>query len=225
MPALPSPGKVIRVHLRWGPSDTNQWGSRFYITYSGGPPNSADMATFASNVFGFCGGNIMPLVESNIFLTETTVVDLNTDTGAEGSHTGSTAGGDGSGLVPEDVCALINHVIPRRYRGGKPKIFLPPGGLGALADDKSWTNTFTGNMTAAWEAFVAATLADAFASFTPVNIVNVSFYKGFTPFAEPSGRYRNIPTARATPLVDPISSSSCRGEIGSQRRRRTAITG
>lgn len=225
MPALPSPGKVFRVHLRFGPSDLNQWGVRFYISYTGGPPNAGDTSDFADITFGLFGTNIMPLVESNLFLTECQVIDLSSPTGAEGLFTGSVAGGDSSGIVPEDVCVIINHDIGRRYRGGKPKTFLPPAGVGGLADDKSWSSGTVSAFTAAWEAAIAAMLAVTEGTFSPSNIVSVSYYHGFTVFTEPSGRARNIPTVRPAPLVDNITSSAARGLVGSQRRRRTAISG
>jgi hypothetical protein len=225
MPALPSPGKVIRIHLRFGPSDTNIWGSRFYVSYTGGPPTAADMTSFASDVYAYAVSDLVPHVESTIFLQECQCVDLSSDTGNVGTHVASTAGGDTSGKVPEDVAAVVGHTIGRRYRGGKPKTFLPPGGLTALADDTNWTPTFVTALLGGWQAFVAFVLADAKTSFVPANIVNVSYYKGFTVFITSTGRARNIPTQRAAPQVDVITNSSVNGLIGSQRRRRTAITG
>lgn len=225
MPALPSPGPVVRCHLRFGPSDTNQWGSRFYLTYTGGPPSFSDIATFAGDVLAQAASDLVPNIGSSLFLTEAQVVDLSSDTGNEGIATGSHEGGMTGAPVPEDVSAIVNHEIGRRYRGGKPKIFLPPGDVTALADDKSWTTDYVGAVSEGWATFIAALLALSFGSFSLSNIVNVSYYHGFTVFTTPLGRARNIPTQRATPLVDDITSSSCRGEIGSQRRRRTAITG
>jgi hypothetical protein len=225
MPPLPSPGNVLRLHARFGPSDSNQWGIRNYFTYSGGAPTGTECTAAATQWFSEIQSNIMPLVDSNIFLTEATVIDLSSDTGNEGVHSGSQAGGDSSGKVPEDVCAVIGHTIGRRYRGGKPKTFLPPGGEGALADLKSWTSDFTSALDAAWGSMIADFLAFTTGGLSLVNIVNVSYYHGFTVFTTPSGRARNIPTPRATPVVDDITGHTVNGTVGSQRRRRFASTG
>lgn len=211
--------------MRWGPSVTNIWGSRMYLQYTGGPPSTADLNTFCTNVFNhYVSAGFPVILNSNIFFQEVTAVDLSSDTGEEGIHTGTVEGSD-TGTVPEDVCINMQFDIGRRYRGGKPRIYLPPAGSDSLADDKSWSSALVAAASGAWTTFFTAILADTYATFSPQRHVNVSYYKGFTVFTTPSGRARNIPTLRSSPVVDPVESHTVRELVGSQRRRRTAISG
>lgn len=225
MAPLPSPGNIIRVHLRWGPSDTNQWASRFFLKYTGGPPTASDLNTLCTNVMTHYVATLLGYVQNNIYFTEVAAVDLSSDSGAEGIWSGSEQGTNGTGVVPEDACIQVNFQIPRRYRGGKPKLFLPPASSAHVVNLNDWDSTVVSGVTTAWGTFMSDILADTYSSFTLTDNVNVSFYSGFTVFITPSGRARNLPKARTSPLVDPISNHAVRAEIGSQRRRRTAFTG
>jgi hypothetical protein len=50
--------------------------------------------------------------------------------------------------------------------------------------------------------------------------VNVSYYSDFDVVISPTtGRARNVPRPRGTPLVSPITTRAARARIGSQRRR------
>jgi hypothetical protein len=50
--------------------------------------------------------------------------------------------------------------------------------------------------------------------------VNVSYYNGFTVVTNPTtGRARNVPTLRGTPVVDTVTGIVARVQVGSQRRR------
>lgn len=211
--------------MRWGPSNTNIWGSRFYLKYTGGPPTSADLTAYCTNVVNhYVSAGFLALLQSTLFFQEVTAVDLSSDTGAEGAYAASHEGTD-SGAIPEDAAINIQFDIGRRYRGGKPKIFFPPAGSDHLADDANWSSALTTAVSSAWTTFFSAILADTYTSFTPDVHVSVSYYKGFSVFTEPSGRARNIPTVRATPVVDTVTSHTVKGLIASQRRRRTSISG
>lgn len=223
MTPLPSPGSVIRVRLFWASTATNEFGSRFFIRYSGGPPNASDLNTFCTNISTYYGSDLAQYCNNSISLVNVEAVDLSSDSGAEGLWTGNIEGTRGTASLPEDVCVLVNFRILRRYRGGKPKLYLPPGVDGDLENESSWNGSYISDVSTAWGTFMASILADTFGSFDPVDNVNISFYESFMPFKEPSGRYRNIPQQRVTPLVDSITGHSVRAEIASQRRRRTAF--
>jgi hypothetical protein len=47
----------------------------------------------------------------------------------------------------------------------------------------------------------------------------VSWFSGNTVFITSTGRGRNIPTKRVTPLVDVIVNSTVATKVGSQRKR------
>ena len=225
MAPLPSPGNVVRCHLQWGPSSTNIWGSRFYLKYTGGPPTTADLNTFCSNVRSHYVATLLAYMQNNLFLQEVAALDLSSDTGNEGVYSGSDEGTNGSGATPEDACILVNFQIPRHYRGGHPKMFLPPAASTHLSNENQWDSATVTGVQSAWGTFISDILADTYSSMVLSDNCNISYYNGFTPFKMPSGRYRNIPTPRVTPLVDLISGHTVRPLIGSQRRRRTSVSG
>lgn len=223
MPPLPSPGNIIRLRFFWATSATNEFGSRIFLKYSGGPPTAGDLTTLCSNASAHYGAQLAAYTGTAVSLVTIEAIDLSSNTGAEGRWTGNIEGTRSGANLPDDVCTLLNFQIGRRYRGGKPKIFLPPGVAQDMFNNVSWTAGFISAVSSAWGTFMADVLADTYSSFTLTDNVNVSFYEGFTPFQEPSGRYRNIPKQRTNPLVDLITGHSVKAEIGSQRRRRTAF--
>jgi hypothetical protein len=150
-------------------------------------------------------------------------VDLASATGNSGVATATHEGTRGSEFVPDDACVIVNFKIGRRYRGGKPKIFLPPGDATDIQTSNQWTSAYSGAVSSAWTTFMAAVLADTYGSMVLQDNASISYYEGFTAFKEPSGRYRNIPTPRTTPLVDLITGHTVSQLIGSQRRRRTSF--
>jgi hypothetical protein len=185
----------------------------------------ADLNTLATNVKTEVNGYLLPHITEQIFFTEVVCLDIATDTGNVGVWSGSIAGGLTGAGAPEDAAMQITFDIGRRYRGGKPKIFLPPSSAANVSTLNSWDSTMIAALQNDWGSMMAAILAGTYSSFTLTDNVNVSYYHGFTVFTTPSGRARNIPTQRSTPLVDNITNHTARIEIASQRRRRTAFTG
>ena len=103
---------------------------------------------------------------------------------------------------------------------------MTPGPALSLLDNSHWTTTFITNTNSAFTAFMAANVASPPSSFGVLSHVNISFYKGHNT-AQPPWRgpgYKYPPLYRATPLVDPVESYSCKAVVGSQKRRRTSVT-
>jgi hypothetical protein len=220
MPPLPSPGDVIRIHLSLKDNNNNVFGSRFYLKYSGGPPTQADLNTLSTNVRTAFSSDLAGLMATYLELSEVICTDLSSNTGAEGTDSTAVAGTrSGTGLLINDA-ANIGFEIVRRYRGGKPKIFLPFGVTTDTSSDRTFTNTFVTAVNTGWGSFIAAILAGSYSSFNPVDNCNISYYSGFTVAISPTtGRARNVPTKRTTPVVDTITGHACSTTVGSQRRR------
>jgi len=220
VPPLPSPGNVISCHLTYKDNNGNTFGSRFYLKYSGGPPSAADLTSLAGNIRSHWGTDMASLMATFIGLSEVRTIDLSSSSGAEGSDTTLVPGTrSGTGLLINDA-ANIGFTIVRRYRGGKPKIFIPLGITTDTASDRTWSTGFISSVNTGWGNFVAAVLGDTYSSFTLTDNCNVSYYDGFTVEISPStGRARNVPKLRTTPLVDTITGHATAATIGSQRRR------
>jgi hypothetical protein len=115
---------------------------------------------------------------------------------------------------------LVNYVIGRRYRGGKPRSYFPWGTVADLQGRQNWTAGFLTN--------VNTNLATAFAAMIGANAgstvvtahVNVSYYLGSKVVIDPiTGRAHNVSIARDVPVVDTIDSFKTSPTVASQRRR------
>ena len=220
MPALPSPGQVIRVELRNELQSPTTAGSRFFLSYTGNAPSATQLGSLASNINLGWVGSLAPHVAVSDSLISVVCTDLSAATGASGEDTTVTPGQAPGAAPPSDACVILNHHITRRYRGGQPKTFLRMGMDSDLTSETQWSSASQAAFLSAWESFIAGILSSSSSGIALSNIVNISYYSGFTPFLTPSGRYRNIPKLRQSPMVDNIVSTSVNPTIGSQRRRR-----
>lgn len=222
MPPLPSPGDILRVEFKTGDLATVEAGSRFFLSYSGTRPVTSDLNTLASDVNTAWDNWIANNVSTLEALHGVIITDLSLDTGAVGEWTGTTDGKhSGTAELIASACAVVNHQISRRYRGGRPRTYVRLGVTDDLASGSTnqWSSATLSSILTNWEGFIAEILALSGFPFALQNIVNVSWFNGNSVFITPTGRGRNIPTKRVTPLVDIINASTVATKVGSQRRR------
>jgi hypothetical protein len=222
-PPLPA-SPCVRVRLDYTESDTALAGSRFFLSYSGSAPTPGNCASLATGVAAAWNTNLAPLIIHTYALTEVDVIDIATVTGSSGQWTGDDAGGDSGTPIASQVATNVEFGIARRYRGGKPRMFMPPPSTAAKLNDGSWTTTFVGEVNTAIAAFFAEIEALSIGSVGTLAHVNLSYYSGFTNHTNTSGRERAVPTYRTTALVDTVNGYSTKQRMGSQRRRRAATT-
>lgn len=225
---MPSPPNVAAVRCRLDYKDTDGFlaGSRFYLSYSGSAPSGANCVTLATDIATQWGTNLGPRVSNDWSLTEVDVLDLGSATGASGTFPTSTAGSNGSPGVPASVAAGTEFGIARRYRGGKPRMYLPGPASTALADAAHWNSTFVTNQNSAFSAFFTALEALSIGSMGTLQHVNISYYHGHNTSTPPwrGPGYKYPPLYRTTPQVDNVLSYSTKSVIASQKRRRLATT-
>jgi hypothetical protein len=221
MPARPSPGAVLQISFNIGDEASHEAGSRFFMTYTGGAPSAGDLNTLASGVADAWETDLAGVTYENEALHGVTITDLSSDTGAVGEWTGTKAGSDTGSPLIASAAFVVNHQIDRRYRGGRPRTYLRAGVVGSLATGSSneWSTGSLAAVLDGWEAWIHDIGEITGVGITLTNIVNVSWYKGNTVFTTPTGRARNIPVLRDTPVVDVIVASSVATKVGSQRRR------
>lgn len=225
MTVVPLPDvPCVRVRLIYEPPAGNEAGSRFYLSYSGSAPSGADCTTLAGDVESAWVTNLAPLTPDFWSLNEVDVLDIATDAGLSGqattAHDGTRSGTD----VATQVATNVEFDIARRYRGGKPRMFLPPGVTGDTADSAHWTSAFITAVNTGVAAFFAELEALDIGSMGTLQHVNLSYYKGFHNITNSSGRERAAPLYRDTALHDNIEGYSCKTVMGSQRRRRSSTT-
>lgn len=221
MAPLPPAAATLKIQFQHVTSNVPAW-VHWYAKYAGSAPQAADAAAIANTCKSLWTTNIAPLVTGAISLNLVQVTDLSSASGAQGqSGSGAVSGTrTGAGTTAND-CMLINLHITRRYRGGKPRQYWPGGAAADLADGMHWSAGFQTSWQAAWNAMNSGINAITWTGGNMSGPVNVSYYTlPNTVVTSPTtGRARNVPTKRSTPLIDPIVSGTPNARIATQRRR------
>jgi hypothetical protein len=220
-PPLPE-SPCVRVKLDYTNEDGSLAGSRFYLSYAGSAPTSGNATTLAADVSAAWGTNLYGVIQDQWSLTEVDVLDIATNTGLSGYWSGSIAGGEGSTYLPASIATNVEYDIARRYRGGKPRMFLPPGAYANLADAGHWNGAFIAAVNTAVSGFFTELEALSIGAVGALEHVNLSYYEGFKNITNSSGRERAVPTYRPAAVLDRVTGYACKGRVGSQKRRRTA---
>lgn len=198
---------------------------RFYATYADGAPTVANLDTFCASVAAQWNATLRPMAHPNVTLTEVLAQDLSSDVGAVGSASVSLVGDRSGGPLPAEVVSLINFIVARRYRGGKPRIYLPYGTDSDILDPQHWEAAFVTALTTAWSAFITDSFAAVWAGGGPLEQVVVSYYLGSTatetgtPGPPAYMRGHTHPTLRAAPVNYAITGFTVNPTPASQRRR------
>lgn len=222
-PPLPA-SPCVRVRLDYTSTSSTELGSRFFLSYSGTAPTGANCNTLASDVAAAWASHIAGIVNDAYSLVEVDVLDIATLSGNSGLWTGTNTGSEGSNSLPGNVASNVEFDISRRYRGGKPRMYLPPSGNANLATLDHWTSGWQTTVNAAVAAFFAEIEALTIGAMDTLQHVNLSYYQGFTNITNSSGRERAVPTYRSSAKLDTITGYALKLVIGSQRRRRTSTT-
>jgi hypothetical protein len=220
LPASP----CMRVRLIYNEGVAGEGGNRFYLSYSGSAPTGANCVTLAGDIAAAWETNIAPLIDEEYSLDEVDVLDIATDSGLSGQWTGSHAGTKTGDSLAASAATNVEFGIARRYRGGKPRMFLPPSTSPDLNGVTSWSETYVGDVNTGVAAFFTAIAGLSVGAIGTLAHVNLSYYKGFTNVTNPSGRERAVPTYRDSALLDTITGYSTKVIVGSQKRRRTSTT-
>jgi len=225
MTVVPLPDvPCVRVRLVYEAGASGEGGNRLYFSYTGSAPTGANCTTLATDVSAAWGTHLASQVHQYINLNEVDVLDIATDSGLSGSWIGAVPGTETSDFLAASIATNIEFDISRRYRGGKPRMFLPPPGFAALASNVAWTDAFVTATNSGMAAFISEIEGLSIGAMGTLQHVNLSYYKGFTNIANSSGRERAVPTYRATALHDVITGYSTKKIVGSQKRRRTSTT-
>lgn len=221
MPTPPNVPSVCRFRLLGTLANAAPWGVRFYTLFSGGSPSNANMLTLAEGVAAAWNDTCGQHQSHNVTTTACDGIDLTTDSGAAATADVDYPGGADEAPVDNQVAGIVKYIIARRYRGGKPKMYIPGLGISGVLDNSHWTTSFADAMGTAFTDFDSAISLLSAGSTDLQEIVNVSFYKGFTPSQNPvTLRWRNIPTYRSEVIIDPVGAFTFDELFGSQKRRR-----
>lgn len=224
MPALPSVPGVLRAQLLWSDSSDLNVTTTLFFGYSGGAPSDAAALVLATEILTAMDAAASQWLVS-VQLTGCVVTDLSSDMGAQAEFSGNTPGTLAGEVLAGATSLVANYTISRRYRGGKPRSYLPWGSSATLENAQQWDATFLANSRSKLDTFFATCIGSTSGGTTITNQVNVSYYEGSTAVivgAAGSQRGKTIPTRRLVPLVNAVTSRSLLTRPGSQRRRNRA---
>lgn len=220
MPPLPSVPKVIKLDLVWKVGEDLTALVRQFWQYTGTAPSTANLTSMLDSISSSSTTELAPLYNSGNELTQLEAVDLSSPTSAQAIVAAAVTGTRSGSSLSADACMVVGNVINRRYRGGHSRSYWPFGTVTDLASAQSWSTGFTGPVLTNLNAWGADVAASVWSGGGALDQVNVSFFEGFVAVENPiTHRYRNVPTVRATPLVDLVIDIVPRIRIGSQRRR------
>lgn len=219
MPPLPPVPGVIRSTFKQTFQGDLDILNRCFWSFSG-TTSQVSMGDFATALATHWHANIAPLQSNAMVLESVECVDLTSDSSPLAYAVPGTTGSLTPNPLAAGSAAIIQFEVNRRYRGGKPKIFV----AGIMASQTQTVQTLTAAAIAAfeeaWLNIQAEVIETEFGSITTITgQVNVSYYSGFTNGTGPTGRAKVIPTLRETPVVDPIIGVGINPNIASQRRR------
>lgn len=225
MTVVPLPDvPCVRCRIFGVDATGNDWGSRFYLSYSGSAPSGADCTTLAGDVFGAFATHCQGLISTATEAQECDVLDIASHAGFSGQNTGAFFGTRSGTALPAQVATNVEYGIARRYRGGKPRAYWPFGVDGDMLDVAHWASAFVDNVNLAVAAMFTEIQALSVGSMGTLKHVNLSYYSGFTNHTNTSGRERAVPTYRPVALHDDITGYFTKPLLSSQRRRRVATT-
>ncbi len=225
MPALPDVPGVVRTALSGTFASGQVWLTRYYMHYTGTAPTNAQLATYDAAAVTAYGADLKSLVDSDRVLTQVESVDLTSPTSAVDITAASVAGSGSSTLeLPAQIAVVTSYEIARRYRGGHPRGYWPFGATANILSPGQWTAAFVASALTGFNSYFSAIVGAGWTGAGTITHVNVSYYEGFTVVTSPTtGRARNVPTLRGTPLVDTVNSVVVRQSFGTQRRREAFV--
>lgn len=220
MPALPDVNKVIRIAISGHISVNNPWVTRFFLSFSGANPSTADLDTYASGVLGTFDTDLKALCDGATHADQCEVVDLTSPTSAISIASDDIGGTRSGGNTPADLCVVVSYQVARRYRGGHPRGYWPFGVVEDFDTTYTWSSDFLDAVNTGLGNFFDDLNGGGWGGAGTLKHVNVSYYQGFTVVTNPTtGRASNVPTLRGAPLVDEVTDIHPRSSMGTQRRR------
>lgn len=218
MPARPTVPKVIQAIFKGTIGGDTDVVNRLYFQYSG-TLNQADCQTVANTMAVAWGAHAIVPLSNNYVEQSCQLTDLSSASSPQAVGLNNSSGGSASAALPAGVCVVVEFKITRRYRGGKPRVYLSGPSSGNMASPQSWSAAYLNTMLTDWNAFIAAAVLSPPAAVGTLTHVNVSFIQGFHNVTSSSGRTRPQGTLRGTPIVDIITGYQINPKAASQRRR------
>jgi len=221
MPALPPVSQVLKLTLHWDDGSDMAAATILHWQYLGGAPTSAQINTFCTNFNALTAAEWPIVLDADSKYLGIDVIDLSSSTSGAGSAATSVNGARGTAILGAGSAVLAHYSIGRRYRGGKPRSYLPWGVSDDLSSRQTWGGAAVTSFTTTWAAILnAVPAAGPIGAAALVSQCVVSYYgPPNRTITGSTGRVRTVSTTRAVPIVDLISGFTISPKVASQRRR------
>lgn len=205
--------------MYWSDSSDINVTTTLFFRYTGSPPNAAACTALATDLSNAVEAE-NALWHEDTTLLGVKITDLSSVSGGVGQVTVAQNGLITAPPLAGGTAVVVNYLINRRYRGGKPRSYFPWLSSGSLITRQQWGATDVNNVLAGVETIMAAFIGATSGGCTISAHANVSYYSGFTVVTNPvTGRARNVPKLRLDPQVDDVVGTTVLSRPGSQRRR------
>ena len=218
---LPTPTGVARARMGFVIGTLGPYFAHFDIAYDGAGLTTAQLTDLCGDVATSWAAQLAGLTNPQAILSSIVCEDLQNPGTVDGVAAVSHAGTRTGTPLPDNVTAAIAFLPDHKYRGARPKTFLPAGNQEDLATGQHWTSAFTAAVDTAWTAFIGAVQAGAPAGVT-LGAQQYVNYIGppYTVRSNPNNtRSHSVGTPVNPPKVYPILEPKCATKIGSQRKR------
>ena len=220
-PPLPTPSGVVRFRMGHVIDNAGPYTSGFDLSYTGSGLTPAQLAACAGVVANAWSTDLAGACGTWVTLTSVVAVDLQNPSTPEGvvavSHAGTRTGG---GLLTSTATCL-SFLPNRRYRGSRPKTFLPAGVYSDLLSQQHWSSTWITDIENAWGLFIAAIIANSPSGVTLGAQVYVSYIGRPYTVVSNAGKTRShsVGTPVDPPGVYSVLSVVANPKVASQRKR------
>jgi hypothetical protein len=221
MPALTPVPNTLKFYYKFQLVASGQsiGGFRTFWHYTAGTVSASNLDALANAVTTSWNTHVAAMVSTSQMLEEVLIEDIGSATGQTGASTTTSTGTRTGGELPVSNCVLINYSIARKYRGGKPRSYMPGGVDTDTTDGRHWTTAFQNAYLAALNSHTSDIVNNSQA-ISGMAQHNIGYYQGFVAVEDPiTHRYRNVPQYASPPHDDLITLISVNPVIGTQRRR------
>jgi hypothetical protein len=182
-----------------------------YVQYDGGPPTIEMCLTLATDVGTIWDDSLLPYVGTPYTHVDTECIDLSSDSGNVATQVSGNTGAQTGNSMPANIALRMNWEITRRYRGGKPGLYIGCLTVPQSVSPIEWSSVTLAAFDGIGLALIDGINTASIAGWSGQALANVSYYsKAENP---------TPPYLRTTPVVDVIASHSVLSRISTQRRR------
>lgn len=209
---------VLRVRFNHIIGDEINTGWHNFLAYGSTPPNQNQANALGLQMGTSWNAHLAAFHSPAITQNRCDVIDLSSPSAVVSEISANHVGTRTGGQLPASTALLMLMYVQRRYRGGKPRMYVPAGTDTDLQTPQTWSTTFTSAFKPAWDAMWNEIIASMTWATNP-RVVTVSYYSGFEWKEDQHGNWHRLSIPRPVPLVEDVVAGAASTRIASQRRR------